>query len=106
MIYLIPAGILTVLNLVFAAVGPQMVPAFYIADAAVLAAAVYGLWQCRARPLVFAAFALVGHFYAYNTLAKITGSGLEEPLLWLVIDPIAVALLAWKGLEATERAKA
>ena len=103
MLYLIAAGVLTALNLAFAAVGPQMVPLFYIADAAVLAAVAYALWQSRARPLVFAAFALVGHFYAYNTVAKLTGSGLEEPLLWLVIDPVAVALLAWKGLEATGR---
>ena len=104
MIYLVPAGILTVLNLTFAAVGPRMVPLFWIADAAVLAAVLYGLWECRRRPLVFAAFALVGHFYAYNVLAKISGSGLEQPLLWLVIDPVVVALLAWKGLQTKETA--
>ena len=54
MIYLVPAGILTVLNLSFAAVGPRMAPLFWIADAAVLAAVLYGLWECRRRPLAFA----------------------------------------------------
>ena len=71
MIYLIPAAVLTVLNLTFAAVGPRMVPLFYIADTVVLAAALYALWQCRRQPLTFTSFALVTHFYAYNTVAKI-----------------------------------
>ena len=102
MIYLIPAAVLTVLNLAFAAVGPRMVPLFYVADVAVLAAVLFALWECRRQPLAFAAFALVGHFYAYNTAAKIAGSGLEQPLLWLVIDPVMVALLAWKGLKPTD----
>ena len=102
MIYLIPASILTVLNLAFAAVGPRMVSLFYIADAAVLAAVLYALWECRRQPLAFAAFALTGHFYAYNTVAKIAESGLEEPLLWFVIDPVMVALLAWIGLKPTD----
>ena len=99
MIYLIPAGILTVLNLVFAAVGPRVVPLFYVADATVLSVVLYALWECRRQPLSFAAFVLVGHFYAYNAVAKIAQSGLEQPLLWLVIDPVMVALLAWKGLK-------
>ena len=101
MIYLIPATILTILNLTFAAVGPRMVPLFYIADATVLAAVFYALWECRRQPMTFATFTLVGHFYAYNTVAKIADSGLEKPLLWFVIDPVIVALLAWKGLQPT-----
>lgn len=101
MIYLIPAAVLTVLNLTFAAIGHRMVPLFYVADTVVLAAAVYALWQCRRQRLTFASFALVTHFYAYNTVAKIAESGLEQPLLWLVIDPVMVALLAWKGLQPT-----
>ena len=99
MIYLIPAAVLTILNLTFAAVGPRMVPLFYIADAIVLAAALFALWECRRQPLVFAFFALVTHFYAYNTVAKIAESGLEKPLLWLIIDPVMVALLAWQALQ-------
>ena len=33
---------------------------------------------------------------------KLAKSGLEQPLLWLVIDPLMVALLAWKGLKPTD----
>ena len=54
------------MNLTFAAVGPRMVPLYYIADATVLAAVIYALWECRRQPMPFAAFALVGHFYANN----------------------------------------
>ena len=37
------------------------------------------------------------HFYAYNYLAKIAGSGLESGTLWLVVVPFTVSLLIYEG---------
>ena len=35
--------------------------------------------------------------YAYNYIAKVSESGLENATIWLLIDPVVAALFLYKG---------
>ena len=50
-------------------------------------------------------FGITGHLYAYNTLAKVSSSGLENTTLWLIIDPVVMALFIYKGIAVEEGAR-
>ena len=98
---LITAGLLTASNLYFAADPAAATPLFNYIDVLMLAGFVVVLAdiiRSRGGPVPLCTFAIVAHLYAYNFVAKVAESGLENAMLWLLIDPVAVALFLYKGL--------
>ncbi len=97
------------LNNLFFAVSPKAAKAvFHWLDAVVIAALAFVLianiralvggeaaWRRVAAAL---AGGVVLNFYAYNYLAKMSGSGLESGTLWFILVPFTVPLLAYEGL--------
>lgn len=96
------------LNNLYFAVSPKPAKAvFHWLDAAVIAALAFVLitnirglmgggvvWH---RVVAAIAGGVLVNFYAYNYLAKMAGSGLESAVLWLVLVPFTVSLLAYEG---------
>ena len=107
--FVLAAAIAMMLNNFFFAVNPRAAkPLFDWIDAFVIAAfavvlfdGVRGLakreteWHRRATTLLGGALA---NFYAYNYLAKMADSGLENATLWLILVPLAAPLLVYEGL--------
>lgn len=99
---LITAGLLTANNLYFAANPVAATPLFIYIDVLVLIAFAAALAeQIRSQGGVFSlcAFAIIAHLYAYNFIAKVSESGLENATIWLLIDPVVAGLFLYKGLD-------
>ena len=98
---LVAAGLLTANNLFFAASPAAATPLFNYIDVLVLigfAAAIAEIIRSRGGAVTLCAFAVAGHLYAYNFIAKVSDSGLEVGTVWLLIDPVVAALFLYKGL--------
>ena len=107
--FVLIVAIALMLNNFFFAVSPKAAkPIFDWIDAFVIAAFAVVLfenlldlvkreaeWHRRAATFLNGALA---NFYAYNYLAKMAGSGLENNTLWLILVPFAVPMLAYEGL--------
>ena len=99
---LITAGLLTANNLYFAANPVAATPLFNYIDVLVLvafAASLAELIRSQGGVVALCAFAIIGHLYAYNFIAKVSDSGLENATIWLLIDPIVTGLFVYKGLD-------
>ena len=98
---LLAGGLLTANNLFFAA-NPEMAePLFTPIDILVLlgcGAVLIDLVRSTGGGLALCAFAVAGHLYAYNFIAKVAESGMVNATVWLLIDPAIAALFLWKGL--------
>lgn len=93
---------MTVNNLYFAASPEAATPLFTCVDVLVLigfAAALAELIRSQGGVVSLCAFAIIGHLYAYNFVAKVSESGLENATIWLLIDPVAAGLFLYKGLD-------
>ena len=98
---LVAAGLLTANNLYFAADPVAATPLFNYVDVVVLvgfAATIAEIIRSRGGAVPLCTFAITAHLYAYNYIAKVSESGLENPTIWLLIDPVAAALFLYKGL--------
>ena len=98
---LIAAGLLTANNLYFAADPAAATPLFNYIDVLVLlgfAAALAEQIRSRGGAVSLCAFAIIAHLYAYNFIAKVSESGLENATIWLLIDPVVAGLFLYKGL--------
>ena len=103
------AALLTANNLFFAANPAAATPLFIYADVLVLVGfvivladgfrAIYSSEKSETYQLMICVFGITGHLYAYNTLAKVSASGLQNPTLWLIIDPVVMALFIYRGLQ-------
>ena len=99
---LITAGLLTANNLYFAASPVAATPLFMYIDVLVLigfVAALAELIRSQGGVASLCAFAIIGHLYAYNFIAKVSESGLENATIWLLIDPVVAGLFLYKGLD-------
>ena len=106
---ILAAALLTANNLFFAANPAAATPLFIYADVLVLAGfvivladgfrAIYSSEKSETYQLMICVFGITGHLYAYNTLAKVSASGLQNPTLWLIIDPVVMALFIYRGLQ-------
>jgi len=99
---LITAGLLTANNMYFAASPEAATPLFIYIDVLVLtgfAAALAEVIRSLGGVVSICAFAIIGHLYAYNFIAKASESGLENPTIWLLIDPAVAGLFLYKGLD-------
>ena len=99
---LITAGLLAANNLYFAANPAAATPLFMYTDVLVLvgfAAALAELIRSQGGAVSLGAFAIAGHLYAYNFIAKVSESGLENATVWLLIDPAVTGLFLCKGLD-------
>ena len=98
---LVTAGLLTANNLYFAADPVAATPLFNYVDVLVLvgfAATIAEIIRSKGGAVPLCTFAITGHLYAYNFIAKVAESGLENPTIWLLIDPVVAALFLYKGL--------
>ena len=103
------AALLTANNLFFATNPAVATPLFIYADVLVLAGfvivladgfrSIYSSEKSETYQLMICVFAVTAHFYAYNTLAKVSASGLANSTLWLIIDPVVMGLFIYKGLQ-------
>lgn len=107
--FVLIVAVALMLNNFFFAINPKAAkPIFDWLDAFVIAAFAVVLienlldlvkretgWHRRAATLLNGALA---NFYAYNYLAKMAGSGLENNTLWLILVPFVVPMLAYEGL--------
>ena len=99
---LVAAGLLTAANLYFAASPVAATPLFNYVDVLVLvgfAATITEIIRSRGGAVPLCTFAIAAHLYAYNYIAKVSESGLENPTIWLLIDPVVAALFLYKGLQ-------
>jgi len=99
---LIMAGLLTANNLYFAANPVAATPLFNYIDVLVLlgfVAALAELIRSKGGVVSLCAFAIIGHLYAYNFIAKVSESGLENATIWLLIDSVAAGVFLYKGLD-------
>lgn len=99
---LITAGLLTANNLYFATNPVAATPLFNYTDVLVLigfAAGLAELIRSRGGVASLCAFAIIGHLYAYNFIAKVSETGLENATVWLLIDPVVAGLFLYKGLD-------
>lgn len=98
---LVTAGLLTANNLYFAASPAAATPLFNYIDVLVLVgfvATITEIIRSKGGALPLCTFAITAHLYAYNFIAKVSESGLENPTIWLLIDPVVAALFLYKGL--------
>lgn len=98
---LVTAGLLTANNLYFAADPVAATPLFNYVDVLVLvgfAATIAEIIRSKGGAVPLCTFAITAHLYAYNFIAKVSESGLENPTIWLLIDPVVAALFLYKGL--------
>lgn len=98
---LVTAGLLTANNLYFAADPVAATPLFNYVDVLVLVgfvATIAEIIRSKGGALPLCTFAITAHLYAYNFIAKVSESGLENPTIWLLIDPVVAALFLYKGL--------
>lgn len=98
---LVSAGLLTANNLYFAASPAAARPLFNYIDVLVLVgfvATIAEIIRSKGGALPLCTFAITAHLYAYNFMAKVSESGLENPTIWLLIDPVVAALFLYKGL--------
>ena len=109
-IYLfVVAGLLTANNLFFASSPDAAFPLFIYIDVLVIIGfmiilgngfyKIYSSNKSEVYQLLIGIFGITGHLYAYNTLAKVSSSGLVSPTLWLIIDPVVMALFIYRGLQ-------
>ena len=106
---ILAAVLLTANNLFFATNPAAALPLFIYVDVLVIVGfvivladgfrAIYSLEKTETYQLMICVFGITGHLYAYNTLAKVSSSGLENTTLWLIIDPVVMALFIYKGLK-------
>ena len=98
---LVTAGLLTANNLYFAADPVTATPLFIYVDVLVvvgLVATVAEIVRSKGGAVPLCTFAITAHLYAYNFIAKVSETGLENPTIWLLIDPVVAALFLYKGL--------
>ena len=98
---LVTAGLLTANNLFFAANPVAATPLFNYIDVLVLigfAATVAEIIRSQGGAVTLCTFAIAAHLYAYNFIAKVSETGLENATIWLLIDPVVAALFLYKGL--------
>ena len=105
----VAAALLTANNLFFATNPAAALPLFIYVDVLVLAGfaivladgfrAIYISEKSEIYQLMICVFGVTGHLYAYNTLAKVSSSGLENTTLWLLLDPVVMALFIYRGLQ-------
>ncbi len=105
---ILTAVLLTANNLFFATNPAVALPLFIYIDVLVMAGfaivlaegfrAIYSSGKSETYQLMICVFGITAHLYAYNTLAKVSSSGLQNPTLWLLIDPVVMALFLYRGL--------
>lgn len=98
---LVTAGLLTANNLFFAANPAAATPLFDYIDVVVLVgfvATIAEIVRSKGGAIPLCTFAITAHLYAYNFIAKVSESGLENATIWLLIDPVVAALFLYKGL--------
>ena len=61
--------------------------------------AIYISEKSEIYQLMIFVFGITGHLYSYNTLAKVSSSGLENTTLWLLLDPVVMALFIYRRLQ-------
>ena len=103
------AALLTANNLFFATNPAAALPLFIYVDVLVLAGfamvladgfqSIYSSEKSETYQLMIFVFGVTGHLYAYNTLAKVSSSGLENTTLWLLLDPVVMALFIYRALQ-------
>ena len=103
------AVLLTANNLFFAANPAAATPLFIYVDVLVIAGfvmvladgfrAISSSEKTETYQLMICVFGITGHLYAYNTLAKVSASGLQNPTLWMLIDPVVMALFIYRALQ-------
>ena len=99
---LVTAGLLAATNLYFAASPVAATPLFNYVDVLVLVgfiATIAEIIRSKGGAVPLCTFAIAAHLYAYNYIAKVSDSGLENATIWLLIDPVAAALFLYKGLQ-------
>ena len=107
---ILTAALLTANNLFFATNPAAALPLFIYVDVLVLAGFAMVLAdgfrghidsseKNETYQLMIFVFGITGHLYAYNTLAKVSSSGLENTTLWLLLDPVVMALFIYRGLQ-------
>ena len=103
------AALLTANNLFFATNPAAALPLFIYVDVLVIVGFVVVLAdgfreistseKNETYQLMIFVFGITGHLYVYNTLAKVSSSGLENTTLWLLLDPVVMALFIYRGLQ-------
>ena len=106
---ILAAALLTANNLFFATNPAAALPLFIYVDVLVIVGFVVVLAdgfrgistseKNETYQLMIFVFGITGHLYAYNTLAKVSSSGLENTTLWLLLDPVVMALFIYRGLQ-------
>ena len=99
---LVAAGLLTAANLYFAASPVAATPLFNYVDVLVLVgfvATITEIIRSKGGAVPLCTFTIAAHLYAYNYIAKVSESGLENATIWLLIDPVVAALFLYKGLQ-------
>ena len=106
---ILAAALLTANNLFFATNPAAALPLFIYVDVLVIVGFVVVLAdgfrgistseKNETYQLMIFVFGITGHLYAYNTLAKISSSELENTTLWLLLDPVVMALFIYRGLQ-------